>query len=259
MLPVSRHTGRSSVAQWGVLAVLGLLLAACTLPASSSPSPASPASTTVTSAPAPSPSPAPQQRPIPSPSPSTVAPTATPHRPATPTVVVPDNLVTQEDAALYDAALRVLRALQQHNGTILAAYADLQGVTFSPDVHVDATDRTFRPNALRHLWNDPTLYTWGTEPGSGQPIQLTFSAYAERLINDRDYAHAPRAALDRRLGQGSTIDNVTRVWPAARFVEFHYPGTAQYGGLDWTSLRLVFVKVKGMWRLRGVLHDAWTP
>jgi len=48
-------------------------------------------------------------------------------------------------------------------------------------------------------------------------------------------------------------------YPTASFVEFHFTGfDPQYGGIDWSSLRLVFENVGGNWLLIGIVHDGWT-
>ncbi len=230
-----------------LLALLGLALACSIGQTTPTRVPHPPASPTATPAP-----------------PTALPPTHTPPLPPPPTAtpVTPDNLVTQEDFALYRLALRTVQALAQADGATLTALAAPQGVTFSPDIHLDPEDLTFSPEQLSTLWDDPTPRLWGVEAGSGRPIRLPFAVYAQRYINDRDYLHAPHIALDTRLGPGNEVDNLSQVWPYARFVEFHFPGSAQYGGMDWTSLRLVFVaeeETHTTWYLRGVFHDAWTP
>jgi hypothetical protein len=42
-------------------------------------------------------------------------------------------------------------------------------------------------------------------------------------------------------------------------VEYYFPGfEAQYEGMDWKSLRLVFEQHQGSWKLVGIIHNEWT-
>jgi hypothetical protein len=42
-------------------------------------------------------------------------------------------------------------------------------------------------------------------------------------------------------------------------VEYHFTGfEPDYGGLDWRSLRLVFMQDGDEWFLIGIVHDEWT-
>jgi hypothetical protein len=42
-------------------------------------------------------------------------------------------------------------------------------------------------------------------------------------------------------------------------VEYHFSGFVEdYGGMDWVSLRLVFIEEEGSWFLVGIVHDQWT-
>ncbi len=43
------------------------------------------------------------------------------------------------------------------------------------------------------------------------------------------------------------------------FIEYHFSGfEEEYGGMDWVSLRLVFVQEGGQWYLVGLVNDRWT-
>jgi hypothetical protein len=42
-------------------------------------------------------------------------------------------------------------------------------------------------------------------------------------------------------------------------MEYHFSGfEAQYEGMDWESLRLVFIQEDSTWYLVGIVHDEWT-
>ena len=55
------------------------------------------------------------------------------------------------------------------------------------------------------------------------------------------------------------INNIPDFYPGGMMVEYHFPGIdPEYGGLDWRSLRLVFIPYGEDWFLVGVVHDEWT-
>lgn len=163
-------------------------------------------------------------------------------------------------ASIRDVAGRAVQALHDRDFDRLAGLAHPErGVTFSPYAHVDPEkDVTLSPQVLARAWESSKVRVWGHQDGSGQPIRGTFREYFERWVYDRDYASAPRTAVGKRLGRGNTLDNLSEVWPDGTFVEFHFPGSEEFSGMDWRSLRLVFVPQDDSWALVGVVHDEWT-
>ncbi len=169
--------------------------------------------------------------------------------------------------ALARAGVQVLCALRAARWDLVADFVHPRaGVRFSPDAHWSDDDVRFAPDELAGLLHDPTVWIWGFEPGSGRPLALTFAEYAARYVYDGPYWERSRPGLDTRQGASTVVDNHRAYWPAARVVEFHLPGTAAYGGLDWRSLRLIFVPgeelpdgLPGTWCLVAIAHDAWAP
>jgi hypothetical protein len=100
--------------------------------------------------------------------------------------------------------------------------------------------------------------TWGDYDGTGEPINLTFEEYYEEFVTSSDFANADQVAVNERLGQGNTINNIDAFFPEASFVEYYIPGSEEFGGMDWESLRLVFVQEDETWLLVGIVHDEWT-
>ena len=96
--------------------------------------------------------------------------------------------------------------------------------------------------------------------GSGESIRLTFPRYHARFVYNADFEHAPRTAVDSLpLQHGNTPSNLPEVYPGARWIEFHFPGIdPKYGGVDWSSLWLVFEPVGTRWYLVGIVHGSWT-
>jgi hypothetical protein len=182
-------------------------------------------------------------------------PTATATARVEPTAGLPPR-----DAVNVLGRRAVVALRDQEMGVVAGMVHPEKGLLFSPEAYVDGGDLVFGREAVAGLMGDQTLYTWGQEAGSGFAINMPFFEYYHEYVYDQDYAAAPQVAVGERLaGQGGTIDNTGEFWPGSIYVEHHFPGSEQYGGLDWKSLRLVFEEIEGEWWLVGVVHDAWSP
>ncbi len=164
-------------------------------------------------------------------------------------------------ATVRETADDVVAAFQARDGARLAAFVHpVKGVRFSPSAYVDLDeDRVFPRDRIAGFWTDTTTYPWGYADGSGNPIELTPSAYAERYILDRDFSRASSVNIDADRAAGTTRNNAGEVYPAATRVEYYIePSGGIGGGHDWAALRLVFEDVDGSWRLVGVIRDEWS-
>jgi hypothetical protein len=177
---------------------------------------------------------------------ATVTPTFTPE-PAVP-------------LTLEEAAEKVINALAEKD---LAAVAEFvhpeQGVRFSPYTYIEESHQVFTAKELVNLPGSEDIYLWGTFDGTGDPIELTFDDYYQRFVYSADFANPEQMAVDEELGSSSMINNIADFYPGSSFVEYHFSGfEEEYDGMDWVSLRLVFIEEDGTWFLVGIVHDQWT-
>ena len=164
-----------------------------------------------------------------------------------------------EKAQILAKSKQVIGVLKNKNMKTLATFVHpTKGVRFSPYGSIDTEkDLTFRRRDVLKLYALPA-YVWGQADGSGDDIKLNFAGYYKKFVYDKDFARAPSVDYNRVVKQGNTIVNVAESYPKAKFVEYHFPGTRKYGGMDWRSLRLIFEKSGKNWYLVGVSHDQWT-
>lgn len=163
-----------------------------------------------------------------------------------------------------EAAATVMRALQAGNMNTLAAWAHPEkGVRFSPYAYVNTkTDLVFTREQLEALMDDSEKRTWGTFAGSGELIEKTYAEYHKQFVYDADFDNDAEIAVNKRLGQSTTLDNLNEVYPKEShdFVEYYIKGIdPAVEGMDWRSLRLVFEKIGQDHALVGIIHDQWTP
>ena len=156
----------------------------------------------------------------------------------------------------------MVAAFEAQDGARLAELAHPEkGVRFSPYAFVDAEkDVVLSPRQLEGFWSDDTVFEWGSEDGSGEPIRMSASQYCDRYIMDRDFAAADQVSENQDKASGNTVNNAAEVYPDGTRVEYYIKPTMTDGqpNNDWAALRIVLENSQGTWRLVGVIHDEWT-
>jgi hypothetical protein len=190
----------------------------------------------------------------------TAIPPASPYPLPTTISVPPSATPLSFDQAVLNQAAEVIAALKDKDMAILSGYVHpVMGLRFSPYAYVQDSNLVFSADKVAGLINDNTVYTWGASDGSGAPIDFSFPDYYAKFVYDVDFANAPQLALNHRLGVSTSIDNSLDFYSSAMIVEYYYPGfDPSLGGMDWRSLRLVFMQDNHTWYLVGIIHDQWT-
>lgn len=163
---------------------------------------------------------------------------------------------------VLNQAMIVINMLKNKDMINLAEYIHpSRGVRFTPYSYIETqTNLIFQAEEITTLMDNTQLFTWGEFDGSGEPIDATFSDYYDLFVYDVDFAEPDLIGNNTIVGtSGNMVNNISQAYPTESFVEFHFSGSdAQYAGMDWKSLRLVFENVDGNWYLVGVIHDQWT-
>lgn len=168
---------------------------------------------------------------------------------------------SQAGTSVLALALDVMDSIKNRDMNALSAYVDpVKGVRFTPYFYIDAqNDQNFSAQQISGVLQDGQIYNWGSYDGSGEPIDLTFADYYDAFVYDLDFLNAPMLGNNYPIGTGNIVDNLSDVYTNGYFVEFHFPEIdAQYEGMDWESLRLVFEETNNVWYLVGVIHGQWT-
>jgi hypothetical protein len=173
------------------------------------------------------------------------------------------SFIAPEDAKkiIGETADLVLRAIADKDFDTVSEYThpDL-GVRFTPYTYVSVeSDLVFSKDEIKNFQNDRSVYHWGFYDGSGEEIRLTPREYYEEFIYTADYVNAPEVGYNKILSFGSMLENQFEVYKGAIIVEYYFPEIdPQFEGLDWRSLRLVFQKYDGSWKLTGLINNQWT-
>lgn len=157
-------------------------------------------------------------------------------------------------------AFAVAEAFRDRNYQVLSDWIHpTDGVYFIPYSTVKPDENQhFSKADVRNFAGIKDSYVWGTIDGEGSPISLTPEAYIDRYVYDYDFLQAPIVGINTVVKTGNSLENVKDAFPDCEFVEFHYPGSTKYDGLDWKSLKLVFSMTDGGRRLVAVIHSEWT-
>lgn len=178
----------------------------------------------------------------------------------TPSSVSGEKSEEPENAALLELSYQLLEAMKSGDYGTLAAHVSSLGLRLTPYSTVDVDEDVVLSAAqVAAAAGDAALYHWGYTDGEGAPISLTITDYFDAYVFNADYTEAPRIGIDTVCQSGNALENVAEAYPGARFVEFHFPGLEPKNeGLDWCSLKLVFLRENGQWRLEGLIHSQWT-
>lgn len=176
---------------------------------------------------------------------------------------LPEEKISSAEAKtiIQGRAEDVILAIKNKDSSKLANFTHPNlGVRFSPYSYVDTkNDLVFTASQLQNIFSDSKKYMWGAYDGSGFPIELTFKEYYHQFIYDQDFINAEEIGYNQIIGHGNVLNNNFEIYPNAIIVEFHFSGfDPKYGGMDWSSLRLVFEKKDSVWYLVGIVHDGWT-
>jgi hypothetical protein len=166
----------------------------------------------------------------------------------------------QNDTSLITFSDKILTSLRDKNYKQFVSYFHPEGVRFSPYGYIDTTNavRLTAVNFLLQQQKNSKIF-WGLYDGSGDSILLHTNEYIKRFVYNADFLHAEKKAVNKIIGHGNSLNNIKNIYPNADFTESHFSGfDKKYGGMDWTSLRLVFSKLNGRYYLIAVIHDQWT-
>ncbi|WP_164716850.1 hypothetical protein, partial [Paenibacillus whitsoniae] len=198
--------------------------------------------------------------------PTSTSPAASPSSPASslgPAASPSFSAPEEAKSLIASRANETIAAIQNKDFAKLATLIHPQkGVQFSPYSYLQpSTDVIVPASGLAALWTNPSPTHWGMYDGSGDSIDLTFPNYWAKFVYNANFAAAPQISYNTLLGKGNMTNNVFSIYPTSSYitVEYHFPGIdPQFQGMDWTSLRLVFVYTAGEWYLVAIVHDQHT-
>lgn len=166
--------------------------------------------------------------------------------------------VLNKDSVLLSTGNKILSILKnKHYDSLTAYFAD--SVHFSPYGFIGSGWQTLSAADFTKLLSGNKKISWGAYDGSDDSIDFTVKQYMDKFVYNADFLNAEKTAIDSFIGAGNSLNNLKQAYPGTRFIEYYFSGFEEkYGGMDWTSLRLVFKEREGKYYLVAVVHDQWT-
>jgi hypothetical protein len=178
-------------------------------------------------------------------------------------IQIPTTAATVPPAFCQDARVGALldsfgNALASSNGESLASLiSPVNGldVQFLRDGRVVNYDREH----AKFVFESTYQVEWGLGAGSGAPVTGSFQQIVLPSLQKVFTSTAQRVCDQIKLG-GATY---AVTWPAEyaplNYYSVYFPGTDQYGGLDWQTWLAGVEIVNGQPFLRVLLHFEWEP
>lgn len=177
-------------------------------------------------------------------------------------VVDSSKTITANSNSLVLATSKLVLTLMKNKAFIQLSklFHPTEGVRFSPYGFIDtANDMVLTAEQFLQAIAKKNPVHWGYYDGSGDSILLSVAQYYKKFIFNADFLNAEKTSLNKIIGAGNSLNNLTNIYRGLNFTENHFSGfDKKYDGMDWTSLRLIFKLLQGKYYLVGIVHDQWT-
>jgi hypothetical protein len=167
------------------------------------------------------------------------------------------------DSILLVQTREIITAFKNFNYDSISRFIHPEeGVRFSPYSSISIKKDVLVKIEEVQAWKNKKKQAkieWGSFDGNDKPINLTADEYVKRFVYDVNFLKVDSIKVNKFIGNGNTVNNLTEVYPGTSFVEYYYPGVDKKNGPHyWRSLRLVYKFKDGKYFLVGVVHDEWT-
>ena len=166
---------------------------------------------------------------------------------------------TNKDETLKSLNDQILSTLKAKDYTRFSSYIPPEkGVQFSMYAYIQPNqDKRFTRQEFIKYASTNIKFTWGEKDGSGDKLVLSIKDYFNNWVFNRDFTKG-EYQLNTFKGSGNSLNNLQETYAGFNFTENFLPGSEQYSGMDWNSLRLVFEELHGTYYLVAVINDEWT-
>jgi len=155
---------------------------------------------------------------------------------------------------------QVLESLNNNQyGQLIPVIHPESCLRFSPYQYLNNDNQIICPSEFDSYTSSTESFVWGQYDGTGKPINLTFIEYHQQFVYDQDYLKPGVVGFNIEVSAGNSINNIQEIFPGGIMIEYYFPGIDPlYGGMDWRSLRLVFIQENGQLYLAAIIHGEWT-
>ena len=128
--------------------------------------------------------------------------------------------------SVNERAEEVIALIKQNNWEQVGTdVSGPKGIRIYPYAYVDMEKDVFlNRTEMQQAWKENAVRTWGRYDGTGEQIKLSFREYVKTFIYDVDFANAEKVSYNEIVGKGNSLNNLSEVYPAAKFIEYHFSG-----------------------------------
>lgn len=170
------------------------------------------------------------------------------------------NVTQTKEQKIVSVGKEVLKALKDKDYVKLQSLTSKNGLSLNIYPNLDLSKSQVSKIDVGNISSDTKTTLWGYTDGKGDPINLTTKDFLAKFIYDADYLNAPDVAINKTLDGGTnSLNMIVKDISGRDFAAFHFGGfDSKYGGMDWTTIYLVFDIENGTYLLRGIAKDNWT-
>ncbi|WP_270181511.1 hypothetical protein [Alkalihalobacillus sp. CinArs1] len=167
----------------------------------------------------------------------------------------------EKPVSVMERSYNVLSAIKNEEMEALSNVVHpTKGLLFSPYTTIDKKRaQVFMKGQVEKLLEFEKQFEWGVSAGKGDPIRLTPREYFDQYVYDVEFLETDFVTQDGMYKQTNSVENIHEAFPESTYVEYFVPGSEEYEGMDWKSLKLVFSDYEGEPHLVAIVHDQWTP
>lgn len=161
-----------------------------------------------------------------------------------------------DDARTRDLITSLTNAIASKDGTLLASLVSpAQGV----DVlyYRDGKVVNYDVEHAKVVFETTFQADWGTSFGSGEP---TLGSFQEIVLPDLQLVFTPTAEIVcHQLKVGGATYVSEWPYPYLDYYSVYYPGTDEFGGLNWQTWGVGMDQVDGKPYIAALVHYVWEP
>ncbi len=164
------------------------------------------------------------------------------------------NLANNEEAATY-----FLKLIKEQNYQELSQNISQNGLRLATSPYLSAENIVLTPSQVSQITTNNSQFTFGQSDGSGESINLTVKAFFERYVYPHDYLAIDQTNLaNKQSYQSSTLNNIQETYPTATIKSYIFPGSSEFGNMDWQKLNLVIEAEPKAFKLKALINEEWT-
>ena len=147
-------------------------------------------------------------------------------------------------------------AIASKDGPLLAS---LVSPSSGMDVHFyrDGNVVNYDVEHAKFVFETTFQADWGLSFGSGEP---TLGSFQEIILPSLQQVFTSNAVLVcNQIKVGGTTYQALWPYPGMNYYSVHFPGTEQYGRLDWQTWAVGVDNIAGIPYLAALVHFVWEP